>query len=200
MNDGRQGRLRPLREACLDEAARIIGEKGIEALSLREVARRLGVSHQAPYKHFADRDQIVAEVVARAFRDFTIHLQRCKHHADPLKELANLGELYLKFARQNPLHYRLMFGTPLPDAACHPGMMQQAREPFDILRRVIARLPGRNSAAEIDRDAMFVWATVHGLASILETRAGEELGLHPRDLTELTTHTLRRIGAAMRDG
>lgn len=200
METSRRSRSRPLREACLDEAARIIGEKGVEALSLREVARRLGVSHQAPYKHFSDRDHIVSEVVARAFRDFTLHLQQCKRSPDPIKELANLGDLYLKFARQNPLHYRLMFGTPLPDTACYPQMMQQARAPFDILRAVIARLPGRTGAGDVDRDAMFVWATVHGLASILETRAGEELGLHARDLADVASHTLRRIGAAMRAG
>ena len=56
-----------MREACVEEALAIVGEAGLEALSLREVARRLHVSHQAPYKHFPSRDHILAEVVGRAF-------------------------------------------------------------------------------------------------------------------------------------
>ena len=57
-----------LREACIAEAFRIIEDAGLEALSLREVARRLGVSHQAPYKHFPSRDHIVAEILAQRGR------------------------------------------------------------------------------------------------------------------------------------
>jgi len=198
MADKSGGQPRTLREACIDQAMRIIASDGVEALSLRDVARRLGVSHQAPYKHFASRDHIIAEIVVRAFAQLSAHLERRKRHTDPIEELASLGALYVGFARQQPLQYRLMFGTPLPDPDAHPEMMRQARVPFEVLRETIARLPGRGDAREVERDALFAWATVHGLASILESRAGEQLGLHGRDIAEVTAHTLRRIGAAMR--
>ncbi|MCG8692745.1 MAG: TetR/AcrR family transcriptional regulator, partial [Minwuiales bacterium] len=63
-----------LREACVREALAIIDTSGVEELSLREVARRLGVSHQAPYRHFPSRDHILAEIVTRAFESFARYL------------------------------------------------------------------------------------------------------------------------------
>ena len=68
-----------LREACLTEALDAIREKGVEALSLRDVARRLKVSHQAPYKHFSSKDHLLAEVISRCLRDFADHLKRSGH-------------------------------------------------------------------------------------------------------------------------
>ena len=187
----------PLREACIAQALDIIGSDGLEALSLREVARRLNVSHQAPYKHFESRDHILAEAVARAFANFSAHLEKRKRHSDPLEDFASLGAAYIRYARQHPAHYRLMFGAPLPDPGAHPMMMKMARAPFDILRKAVAKLPGRRTSDEVKRDALFAWATVHGLSSILETRAGEQLGLHSRDVADVVTHTLRRIGDAV---
>lgn len=188
-----------LRDACISEALEIIGSDGLEALSLREVARRLNVSHQAPYKHFGSRDHILAEAVSRAFEAFAMHLEKRARHADPLKDLASLGATYIRYAQQHPAHYSLMFGAPLPDPGSHPGMMKMAKAPFQILRDAIARLPGRRSDADTRRDALFAWSTVHGLASILETKAGEELGLHSRDVADVVAHTLKRIGAAVMD-
>jgi len=69
-----RAKTRNLRESCVLEAMAIIGETGIEELSLREVARRLGVSHQALYKHFPSRDHLLAEIVSRAFAAFAQHL------------------------------------------------------------------------------------------------------------------------------
>jgi AcrR family transcriptional regulator len=187
----------PLREACVTQALEIIGSDGLEALSLREVARRLKVSHQAPYKHFESRDHILAVAVGRAFQGFANHLERRKRHADPLEDLASLGATYVRYARQHPAHYRLIFGAPLPDPHAHPEMLAMAKVPFQILRDVIARLPRHTSGDDIDRDALFAWTAVHGLSSIFETRAGEQLGLHSRDIADVTAHTLRRIGAAL---
>jgi AcrR family transcriptional regulator len=91
-----------VREACIHEAlaiivARGIGARGIGALSLREVARRLGISHQAPCKRYPSRDHLLAEVMRRAFADL---------HA--------MGQAYLDYALRHPLQYRLIFGTPCP--------------------------------------------------------------------------------------
>ncbi len=102
-----------VREACIDEALVIIEAEGIEALSLREVARRLGVSHQAPYKHYPSRDHLLAEVVRRAFAAFADHLDARPRKADPFADLHAMGQAYLDYALRHPLQYRLIFGTPL---------------------------------------------------------------------------------------
>ena len=76
-----------LREACLVEAMAIIEQEGLEKLSLREVARRLGVSHQAPYRHYPSRDHLLVEVMRRCFRDFATFLDDRAKEDDPRKDL-----------------------------------------------------------------------------------------------------------------
>ncbi|TKW79566.1 MAG: TetR/AcrR family transcriptional regulator [Bradyrhizobium icense] len=186
-----------LREACVKEALAIIAKGGIDSLSLRDVARRLGVSHQAPYKHFPSRDHILAEVVGRAYADFAAHLEKRARSDDPYEDLGLLGRAYLDYARKHPLHYQLMFSTPLPDPAQHPDMMNKAEHAFASLREAIAKLPGREPGADVELDALYAWSVVHGLASILQTRATQELGIRKATVAEATAHTLRRIGTAL---
>jgi len=194
---GRPDRQRHLAEACVAEALVIIGESGIEALSLREVARRLGVSHQAPYKHFPSRDHLVAELVRQAFHDFAASLDARPAATGPAEDLAGMGTAYLHYAHTHPLHYRLMFGTPLPDPASHPAMMEAARHAFMLLRDRLTRMRPDADAAAVDRDAMFVWSCMHGAASIMQTPAVAALGLHQQILADTPQHILRRVGDAL---
>lgn len=190
---------RDLREVCVDEARRIIAEHGVEGLSLRDVARRLGVSHQAPYKHYPSRDHLLAEVVARAYAAFAAHLDaRPRHDDDPHADLRSLGEAYIDYALTHPLEYRLMFGTPLPDPDAHPDMMRKSQHAFGILRDAIARLP-RNDGEPTQPalDAMYVWATVHGLASAMQGSVIGTLGLGPVTLAAMPAHVLARIGTGL---
>jgi len=189
---------RDLHEACVEEARRIIGEHGVEGLSLREVARRLGVSHQAPYKHYPSRDHLLAEVVARAYAAFAAHLDARPHHDDPDADLRAMGEAYVGYALSHPLEYRLMFGTPLPDPAAHPDMMRQAQHAFAILRDAIARLDRSKAGdASPELDAMYVWATVHGLASVLQASAMSALHVSLETIASTPAHVLMRIGTGL---
>lgn len=190
-----------LRDACIEEALAIVEEQGVEALSLREVARRLGVSHQAPYKHFSSRDHILAELVARAFATFAAHLDARPSADDASADLAALGRAYLDYASRHPLQYRLMFGTPLPDPGAHPEMMRNARHAFSVLQGVLGRRPAppgkSRSYDEVTLDALFVWSAVHGIASMLQTNAISTLGLS-RDVLEASRgHSMSRIGTAL---
>jgi AcrR family transcriptional regulator len=192
-----KARTLDLREACVREALAIIGKDGLDALSLRDVARRLGVSHQAPYKHFPSREHILAEVVERAYASFAKHIDQRSRSADPYEDLGHLGSCYLNYAKKHPLQYQLMFGMPLPDPEDHPEMMHHARHAFTVLRETIARLPDRRSPAEIELDALYAWSVVHGLASILETRAGDQHGFGTDVMRQASGHVLRRIGEAL---
>jgi AcrR family transcriptional regulator len=186
-----------LREACVAEALRIIEESGIEGLSIREVARRLSVSHQAPYKHFPSSDHLLAEVVRRTYIDFAQHLQSRPRSTDPGDDMASLGWAYFQFAQQYPLRYRLIFGTPLPDPSAHPEMMEEARAAFQILLSSLERVPSAVPREKPQLDALFVWATVHGLSTILQSRALAEVGVESVLLQEAFAHTLFRIGRAL---
>jgi AcrR family transcriptional regulator len=187
-----------LREACVAEAMAIIGEAGVEGLSIREVARRLGVSHQAPYKHFPSSDHLLAEIVRRTYSMFSRHLET--RPANSTDEMRDMGVAYYRFAMEHPLHYRLLFGTPLPDPTIHKEMMQEARYAFTVLLDAISKKRGvAVTSSENQLDALFIWSTLHGLSTIVQTAALEQLGLSPQLLEQALPHTLQRIGAAFRE-
>jgi AcrR family transcriptional regulator len=190
-----------LRERCVREALAIIEESGIEGLSLREVARRLNVSHQAPYKHFADRDHILAEIVDRAFSAFARHLDARPKRDCPRDDLAEMGRAYLSYARKHPLQYRLMFGTPLPDPYRHPAMMRSAQHAFSLLRECLRRMRQAEGWPEEPdgtvKDALFVWAAMHGFSGIMQASALQTLELSPALLSAAGPHLLHRVGTAL---
>jgi len=189
----------PLKEACLRAAHGFIAEHGVEPLSLREIARRLGVSHQAPYRHFASRDHLLVEVVRRCFRDFAAFLDDRGVHADPRDDLGALGERYLAFAESHPVEYRLMFGTPWPAAGEELDLAADAMHAFDVLRRVLGRIHGEQAAMRrrVDLDAMFIWANMHGMATIRQSSVMAHLRLAPKVEAGAAAHMFEMIGAAM---
>jgi len=190
-----------LREACIVEAFKIIEEVGVEGLSLRDVARRLGVSHQAPYKHFPSRDHILAEVLARSFDDFAKFLENRPSSDDPARDLSAMGMLYMEYARNHPLKYRLMFNTPMPEPKEHPGMMRNAQHAFSLLRARLEHMPLRlvdapcPSSASLD--ALFVWSTLHGLASILQSDTLQTLELSEDDKQRAISRCFARLSLAL---
>lgn len=192
---------RDLREACLAEAMAIIEAEGVERLSLREVARRLGVSHQAPYRHFPSRDHILAELVARAFAAFARFLDAAPRTDDPAADMGRMGAAYLAYARSHPLEYRLMFGTPLPDWRAHPEMLRQGRHAFSLLCDALRRRAEAQGEAKGEEaillDALFVWSTLHGLAAIRTSATVSGLGIPAAVLEEAGAHALARIGDAL---
>lgn len=192
-----------VREACLAEAVKVIETEGIEALSMRQVARRLGISHQAPYKHFKSRDHILAEIVARAYDGFAAYLDS-RTRADPTGGLAVMGRAYFEYAQRHPLQFRLMFNTALPDPTLHPEMMAKAKRAFALLRDAIAELPETRAtedpAAQADLDALFVWSTIHGLSTLMHSDATRTLELSDEVLARALSNTLLRIGSGIDKG
>ncbi len=190
-----------LKEACVQVAREVIAESGLEALSLRDVARRLGVSHQAPYKHYPSRDHLLAEVMRRCFVGFAEYLETGAQRPELAQlPMGGLGRLYLQYAQAHPLEYRLMFGTPWPPAADHPALQEAARHAFDMLRARLRQLHGVTAEAEhhgADLDAVCIWACVHGLATLMQSncmaRIDETLGVKD----ELPEHLLQMLGRAL---
>ena len=190
-----------LKDALIAEAFAVIADKGVEQLSLREIARRLGVSHQAPYKHFPSRDHILAAVVARCYADLARHLAVRAPGATPAEDLHNMGLAYLDFAERSPLQYRLMFNTPLPPAVDHPEMLEQAHVAFSQLHqrlRTMALKPLPETIDDPDRhDAMFIWSALHGLASLLQADALDTLAMTQADRQIATRRLFQRMRLAL---
>jgi AcrR family transcriptional regulator len=189
----------PLKQACLRAAHQFIAEHGVEQLSLREVARQLGVSHQAPYRHFPSREHLLVEVMRKCFQDFAAFLDDRGTHADPRRDLGALGERYLAFAATHPVEYRLMFGTPWPAQGEALGLATDAMHAFNVLRRVLARVHGEHASMRqrIDLDAMFIWANMHGMATITQSNVMAHLRLAPKVESGAAPHMFEMIGAAL---
>lgn len=194
MSDSRPAPVE-LRDACIVAAREAIAAHGIEQLSLRDVARRLGVSHQAPYKHYPSRDHLLAEVVRRCFEGFAAYLDGREHFDDPVQDLDSLGRRYMEYARSHPLEYRLMFGTPWPAAAEHPGLARDALHAFEILRNVLRRLhgDGPGQCERVDMDALFIWSTIHGLVGVLDGNCADKLGIAPLAMDQAVARIMDKV-------
>lgn len=191
-----------LRDACIAAAQELIAERGLENLSLREVSRKLGVSHQAPYKHYPSRDHLLAEVMRRCFQRFAAHLDARRRFDDPEDDLESLGLQYLSYARQHPLEYRLMFSTTWPESAEQPGLVRDATHAFDILRSVLRRLHGESEALRetVELDALYIWSTMHGLAGVMNGQCLDKLGLKSKVLKQTVQHAMQRMGTGLAPG
>jgi AcrR family transcriptional regulator len=148
-----------LQSALLTGAGQILEKQGIVALSVREAARRAGVSHNAPYRHFPDRESLLAALAAEGFERFAQALEDGQARAG----LRGRGEAYLRFARENPERFRLMFGGEVPMQK-HPALREAATRAFSGLAGALAQ---HLSGAPSGDASIAAWALVHGLASLL---------------------------------
>jgi AcrR family transcriptional regulator len=156
-----------LRRTLLAAAVAIVKSEGTAALTLRAVARRAGVSHQAPYHHFADRAALVAAVAQDGFERLAAELARvAAGDGDPVGRLRESGVAYVIFAVRHPEHFRVMFGPELADRSAHPELDAAARRVFDQLLKPAGELfpPAGPDSAVIGAT---LWSLVHGLAMLL---------------------------------
>lgn len=147
-----------LRTGLLRSAAKILEARGVKELSLREAARRAGVSHNAPYRHFADRDALLAALAAEGFARLGAALEASAAQGPRAR-----GEAYVRFALEHPQRFRLMFGGTLPLDA-HPALREAASQTYAGLVRAFEPLAGREGAPIA---AAAAWSLVHGLAQLL---------------------------------
>src|SRR5690606_14182762 len=153
-----------LREALLREGVALLQESGTEALTLRKLAQRLGVSHMAPYRHFSDKDALLAAIAATGFRQLKSRLERAGSAAAPNgSALLRKGTAYVKFALDEPAMFRLMFGATRP-AGQYDELDAARAEAFDVL---IGEIPADLQPEARTMKARGCWALVHGLALLL---------------------------------
>jgi len=184
-----------LRRALLDAALEQVREEGAAALSLREVARRAGVTHAAPYRHFASKEALVAAVAEEGFHTLRETLVAALDPAaGPRENLGRIGVAYVRFAVAHPSHFRVMYGAGQGDAAPFPEMVEAGRGAFDVL---VHTVEAGVRAGELRDDpvpslSLAAWSIVHGLASLLvEGKLPPEAG-RPEDLARVVTGMLMR--------
>ncbi len=160
-----------LRRALLDEAAAVVERDGVAALSLRELARRLGVSHAAPAHHFADKAALLVELARDGFERFAAALETAGGQAtDPLDRLRRIGHAYVRFAIDHPGRFRVMFGREVSDVASVPPSLTEASDRsyavvVAALETVLARWPPERRPPA-DAVAFTCWTIGHGAAML----------------------------------
>jgi len=150
-----------LRAALLDAADGLLDEGGAGAVSLREAARRAGVSATATYRHFADKESLLAALAARGFDAFAAALAAA---ADGAQEpLASMGQAYVRFAVARPGRFRLMFGTAVADRSRHPELLAAVERASEGFRaRTREKWPSAHSLAMLR-----AWSMIHGLSHLV---------------------------------
>ena len=154
-----------LRPALVDAAIDVIAERGVRGFSLAEASRRLGVTTAAPYRHFADRDELLATVAVRALSVFAAMLAAAADAAEaPAQRLAAMAGAYVRFAAQQRPLFDTIYNSGL-DKSRYPEL-QRACEPVDTLLAVVLQVcDGDADAADALADA--VEASAHGYATLL---------------------------------
>jgi AcrR family transcriptional regulator len=158
-----------LRAALLDAAAGLLASHGLENLSLREVARRAGVSHAAPKHHFGDKAGLVASLVAASFSDLATALRRSARAGTGAERLRRLGYGYVRWAIRNPERFRLLFRPELRGGTRTEEVAAAADAAYELLLDAVEAgqadgsvAPG--SAAEV---ALAAWSAAHGVATLI---------------------------------
>ena len=160
-----------LRAALLAEAETMIAEGGAGSVTMREIGRRVGVSRAAPYRHFADKNSLLVAVAAIGFERLRDRL-RSSGAAAPrssVERFRRMGQEYVRFAIENPAHYRLMYGNEALARIDQPELREVANSLFDQLVEVFHAHQRDSGIKKQDprTQAYVAWSAVHGLASLV---------------------------------
>ena len=157
-----------LRAALIVAAEALLTRRGPAELSLRGVAREAGVSAMAPYRHFADKDALLAAVAGDGFHQFEARLREATSAApDPRAGLIAQGVAYVRFAHDQPALFRLMFGPLITKAVALEHLDRDSAPALDALRDAVAAAYPEADAQRRDDLVLTCWSMVHGLAGLI---------------------------------
>lgn len=186
-----------LRRALLGEALRTIQTRGVEHLTLRTVGSRLGVSRTALYRHFADKQALLAAVGLEGFRMLRLALSAARDGAgDSRSGFEAMGTAYVRFAVTHSSHYRVMFGRFVESSAKDAGFLGEATAAFEVL---VGSVVEQQRAGLVRLDdpqllARFIWSIVHGIAMLA---IDGQLGCVDEQSEALNRYAIQRIRTAI---
>lgn len=183
-----------LPRALVNAAIELIEEQGSEALTLRDLAHRVGVSHTAPYRHFADKKALLAATAEQGFMDLAAAaLAEFESETSPSEGLINLGRAYVRFAAKRPILFRLMFDPSLDEARETLPAVKEAA--FNVLLGAVAAAQQAGELRDGDTSelAITAWSMVHGLAHLVIDHGFQQRLERPVDDW---ANTVTRLGLA----
>lgn len=184
-----------LKEALVHKGMEILVEEGVGSLTLREVARRVGVSHAAPYRHFADKNEIIVAIAEEGF------VRLASAMSDAVKDLADsqvteqfkaLARAYIGFASKHRSYLKVMFGSYVSNFAHYPSLLEASEVAHGIIHEVIGR--GQKSGAFKNKDTQTMvfssWSIVHGVSMLLAEGRSKVSDMNPEQLDTFVNEML----------
>lgn len=180
-----------LKEALVEAALALIAQKGPAGFTFAEAARAAGVSPAAPYRHFRDREELLASIALRGYEQFEAALAAAwdDGRPDTLAAFDRLGRAYLAFARKEPALYAAMFEAGVPMDA-NPALMGASERAFGVIRavaeRLVALMPPNVPRPPALMMALHIWSLAHGIAALFGRgdAARRKLPMTPEELLE----------------
>lgn len=172
-----------LREALIEAAMSMIAERGLAGFALAELARALGVSTSAPYKHFRDRTAVIAEVARRGFVQLAADLEAARYAAgtDPINALERCAQAHLAFASHDPPVYAAMFEATFPRGK-YQDVVRAREAAFNVIRAAAQVAVSRGTSPDrppVHMVALHVWTMTHGIADMFVSHDGDGRRLLP---------------------
>lgn len=180
-----------LRRALLDAALELLSREGASALTLREVARRAGVTHAAPYRHFTDKQALLAAVAEEGFRMLTEQMLAgsLPWKDQPVRALEAIGTAYVRFATTQRARFQVMFGNHVDWDCDHPELEASAERCFQVLLSTVeaCQAAGAVRAGDPLIPALCAWSMVHGLSELVANGQFAAMELSVPPVEELMT-------------
>ncbi len=186
-----------LRATLIEGALAIVEERGVRDFSLAEAARRAGVSGGAPYRHFRDRNELLAAIAAQAYVELGDRMRAaCSETSDPVEQIGAMAAAYVSFAAEERAAFQVLFDGGLsksdyPDLAA-AGDVALA-EVIAASKRVVGEDQGR-----AEKFAVTSWASAHGFAMLMLERALEQRGIDDTSVTAMAASAGRNLARAAR--
>lgn len=177
-----------LRESLLQAAETVLALRGVQGISLRDVAKTAGVSHAAPYHHFSSLNDLLAAVAQRGFVDLGDSMAQASTQAEPYERLLQIAQAYVQCAQAQPARFRLMFAPQLRQNGEYPEMMAASQRAFGIL------LAAANAHDPIHGPqlALCGWSLSHGMANLMIDGAFDHLPMKITDHKALVRQLTQR--------
>ncbi len=177
-----------LRESLLQAAEAVLAQRGVQGITLRDVAKTAGVSHAAPYHHFASLNELLAAVAQRGFTDLGDSMARAATQTDTHERLMQISQAYVRCAQAHPARFRLMFAPQLAQNRDYPELLAASQRAFGIL---LAAANAHDPANGLQL-ALCGWSLSHGMGNLLIDGAFDHLPVNTTDHEALVRQLTQR--------
>ncbi len=186
-----------LKNALIKAGADILSKEGVSALTLRKVAQKAGVSHAAPYAHFADKQALIAAISTEGYKNLYQQIAQVaeKYRSDPLRRFVEASWAYVQFALDEPDQFKVTLSGMIEKEQEYPAFVETAKQTFALVVEITEQCQqaGILRKGASDLTAVGAWALIHGFVTLLMENQISHTVLNRYSVREMFIHTLNQI-------